>query len=112
MGLKTFTVPLDVKLGVVHRLIREWRGRARSGGPEDAEIYDALKSIFADLQGRQQSTRSNALGELGRILDRVLRSKTGTNYDENQLQDLARHVINKWPTISQALEVYGEEGAE
>lgn len=112
MGLKTSTVSLDEKIYVVDQLIYDWRKDARSGDPETVRIHTTLKAIFADLQARQQLPTSNALGELRRILDRVLKSKTSLGYDENQLGELAKHVINKWPTISQALEQFGEESRE
>ena len=111
MSLKTFMISLDDKIRVIDRVIAEAR---RDAKVDDAiaERLPALKSIAADLEARREYPRSHALGELERILDRVLRSKTANGYDENQLNNLARHIINRWPFISQALEQFGEESAE
>ena len=112
MSLKTFRISLSDKIKVVDLLIADARRAARDGDESASERWRALKSVAADLEARRGYPRSNALGELERILDRVQRSKTPLGYDQNQLADLARHVISKWPFISQALERFGEEGAE
>src|ERR1700756_3445260 len=112
MSLTTFTISLDDKIAVIERLIIQAKIGRDAGNALAAERLAILKSIIADLQARKELPRSNALGDLERILDRVKRSKTALGYDSGQLNDLARHVINRWPTISQALELYGEESAE
>jgi len=112
MSVKTATISLDDKLAVTETLIRAFRDRARNGDQNSILIYESLKSIAADLHARQAFPTSNALGELRRKIERVQASKTALGYDEGRLTDLANHVINKWPFISQALERFGEESAE
>lgn len=112
MKAKTCTITLDQKIEVMDLVIRSIRPRAREGDPEAIRQHEALKAIAADLQARQSFPTSNALGELRRKIDRVSRSKTVLGYSDNLLADLAYHVINKWPFISQAMERFGEERAE
>lgn len=111
MSLHNSMLTLDEKIRVVDLLIADTRRQAKHDQVA-AEHLKTLKAIAADLEARRGCPRSNALGELERILSRVLQSKTRLGYDEHQLADLARHVINKWPFIRQALERFGEEGAE
>jgi hypothetical protein len=105
-------VSLEQKLVAVEMEVAEARhGRRDPGSPAQAH-YEALKSIAKDLQARMELPRSNALGELERAIERLIRSKTGLGYDEGHMNAVAQVVVNKWPTISMALERFGEESCE
>lgn len=77
-----------------------------------AVISENLKAIAADLRGRQTLPRSQVLGELERALYQLQRSKTALGYDEGKMIAVANVIVNKWPTIRQALEQFGEEASE
>jgi len=105
------TLSIEDKLAVVEAVIRSMRPNGRQD-PEAARSYEALKAVAADLRARLEHPRSNALGSLGRALAAVKASKGPLGYDQGKLLQVANIVINKWPTISQALEQFGEESAE
>jgi hypothetical protein len=110
MSLHTFTI--EEKLEVVEDAIKEARGfrAARRAGAN--RRYELLKSIAADLRGRQELPRNNTLGQLDRALRAAAASNSGHGYEVGKLIQVAETVISKWPTISQALEQFGEETAE
>lgn len=103
---------IDEKIEVLGFEIERARAARRSPGSEAHRRYEVLKAISNDLRGRQQLPRSNALGELERAIQRAIGSKTALGYDAGRLADIANVVVNKWATISQALEQFGEESAE
>ncbi len=113
MSVGIFTI--DDKIAAVDMEIKEIREEARQQ-PEGAPLrrhHEILKAICADLRARQDLPRNNALGDLGRQLERMKRLKPiGGQYDQGLLNELALTVVSKWPVISQALEQFGEETAE
>jgi hypothetical protein len=75
--------------------------------------FEILKAIAADLRVRVDMPRSHALGVLARGIESARRTKGARGgYDPGMLIALAQTLINKWPTVSQALESFGEESAE
>lgn len=104
-------ITLEEKLAVVEKAINDLRKKARVD-PVHKKNFETLKSIAADLRARIEFPTSNARGELGRALALVKQSKTALGYDQGRLLHVANIVISKWPTISQALEQFGEESAE
>lgn len=112
MSSKDFFV--DEKLAAIEEIIVSERSRARANGTSarGAARYEALKAIAADLRGRQKHARSHTLGEITRRIASVKASKTSLGYSSGQMEALANTIISKWPTISQALEQFGEESAE
>lgn len=101
---------IDEKVEAIERVIVMARENGvRSSHPD---FFDTLKAIAADLRARQELPRNNALGELERAIARMKNSKTDLGYDERLMVAVANVVINKWSTIQQALENFGEESAE
>lgn len=111
MALKLFTI--EEKLAAVRAEIVAQRSVARPPGSAAQRHYDILKSIAADLQGRLELPRNNALGDLSRSMERMVQSKTELGYyDVERMAQVATVVISKWPIITQALENFGEVSAE
>lgn len=105
-------ITLEEKLAVIDAVLDDLRPKARADRRLMA-LYEPLQAIAADLRGRQELPRSQALGELHRALERMKASKTSLgNYDQARLAEVANVVVRKWPTIQQALEQFGEESAE
>lgn len=104
-------ITIEEKLAVVEKAISDLRRKARQD-PVHRANSEILKAIAADLRARIEFPRSNALGELTRALTLAKAKKTDLGYDHNSLVYVANVVIHKWPTISQALEQFGEESAE
>jgi hypothetical protein len=109
MSLHVLT--LEEKLAVVQSAINAVRKKARLD-PVAKKNFEALKAVAADLEARIAFPTSNTLGSLRRGLELVKQSKTALGYDQGRLLHVANIVISKWPTISQALEQFGEESAE
>lgn len=103
---------LDQKLSAMDIEIKEARVGRRDPGSALQHQYEVLKSIAADLRARQQCPRSNTLGQLERQIELVRKSGTALGYDQMRLMELANLIINRWPTVSQALEIFGEESCE
>lgn len=112
MSLKTTMLPLSEKIRALEFVARNLRVGARAGNAQAAENYEALKAILVDLQARLPISRSDALVEIERALDAVLRSKTALGYDEGRLIHLAATVIRRWPTVRLALEQFEKEPVE
>jgi predicted esterase len=110
MTLNLFSI--EDKIAVIEAEIAEARQFRREPGSPMQRHYQILKAIAADLRARAEHPRSNALGALERELTRLRSSKTALGYDQGRIIELATLVVSKWPTISQALERYGEESAE
>lgn len=103
-------MPIEAKVEAMERaiiLLRKQGYRA-----SDREFYADLKAVAADLRARADRPRNLALGELDRAMDALQRSKTALGYDEGKMIAVAQIVVGKWPTIQQALEMWGEESAE
>lgn len=108
-------VSLDDKIAAIACEIDRARRADRPPGSAAQRHYDALKAVCADLRGRQDTIRSQTLGELGRLLQKMKdepRIMEGRHYDHNRMIAVANLVVGRWPTISQALEQFGEESAE
>jgi hypothetical protein len=108
-------VSLEDKIAAVSREIDEARRMDRPPGSAAQMHYDVLKAICADLRGRRELPRSNTLGELGRLLKKMKdgpRVQEGRHYEPNLMIAVANFVAGRWPTISQALERFGEESVE
>lgn len=103
MSLYIFTA--EQKLIALQRLIRD----IKSAG---ATPPDVLKAIAADYEARADVNRGRALGELSRALIKVSRSKTPLGYSTTSQVTAAQQLIRWWPTVQQALEMFGEESAE
>ncbi len=101
----------EEKLAVIQAAISATRKKARTD-PVHRKNFEVLKAVAADLEARIAFPTSNTLGSLRRGLDLVKQSKTALGYDQGRLLHVANIVISKWPTISQALEQFGEESAE
>lgn len=110
MSIKVY--PLLDKIDAMAVEIEESRKARRAPGSAEHRHYEILKAISADLRGRQQLPRNNTLGEIERALDQLKQSRTPEGYDTGQMIRFANLLVNKWPTISQALEHFGEESAE
>lgn len=104
-------ITLEEKLAVVEKAITDLRKKARQD-PVHRQNSETLKAIAADLRARIELPRSNALGELTRALTLAKAKKTALGYEHNWMIYVANIIIHKWPTISQALEQFGEESAE
>ena len=104
MSLHTFTI--EEKIEVVERLIVSLRHQRNGAAMEQADI---LRAIAADLRSRGDLPRSLALGELERAIARIKRSHTGLGYSDTAMRAAAETLVNKWPTVRQALEKFGEE---
>ena len=103
-------ISLEQKITTIDKMLDTLReAGVRS---QDPEQFATMAAIAADLRGRQQLTRSQTLGELTRALGRLERSKTALGYEAGRLVEVANLLISKWPTVSQALEQFGEETAE
>jgi hypothetical protein len=108
-------VSLEDKIAAMGEAIDRARRADRPPGSVSQLHYDALKAVCADLRGRQELPRSQTLGELGRLLLRMKdgpRVQEGRHYEPNRMIAVANFVAGRWPTISQALELFGEESAE
>ncbi len=105
--MSTHTLTPEEKLRVVELVIQTMR----PDGRKDPNLL-ALKEVAADLRARCDLPRNNTLGSLARALELVKQSKTALGYDQGRLINVANIVVNKWATISQALEQFGEESAE
>lgn len=111
MSPRGFTI--EEKVSALHVEIVKARGFPRPPGSNAQRHYEILKSIAADLRGRQELPRNNTLGEIGRMIERMRDGpRPERGYDPNRLCALANYVVGKWPMISQALEQFGEESAE
>lgn len=107
-------ISLEEKLAAVMFAADEARRQFRPPGSMAQRRYETLKAVAADLRQRQELPRNQTLGELTRrlqIMKDAPRSEVG-HYDNGQLVGVANFVISRWPTISQALELFGEESAE
>lgn len=110
MSLKSF--PIEDMLTAIDIEIAEARSARRDPGSAAHRHYEVLKAIAGDLRGRQALPRSNALGEMERAIFQAIRSKSSSGYDDGKMNAIAQVVINKWHTIRQALERFGEESSE
>lgn len=112
MALQTYT--LEDKIAALAIEISEARKFRREPGSAMQRHYEILKAISADLRAREELPRNNTLGAMTREMERLLISKVdgASGYPVARMQDLAQLVIGRWPTISQALELFGEESAE
>lgn len=106
MALRMFS--LEQKIETLDFVIDFFRGDVG----RHAVATETIKSIVSDLRGRQALPRSQTLGELERALFWLQRSKTALGYDEGKMIAVANIIVNKWPTIRQALEQFGEEPPE
>ena len=113
MSFKNFTI--DEKRLAIERavVVLKKHGYRKT----DPDFYRAFTSVLADLATRAEYPRCNTLGQLDRALTTLVtfrnrEEKDLGGYDKGQLIALAMLVISKWPTISQALEQFGEESAE
>jgi hypothetical protein len=104
-------VSLEDKLAALELVLDRARTGYRPPGSDAQRHYEALKALGSDLRARIEFPRSNALGELTRALERMIESKV-RHYDDIRMIHVANVLINKWPTVSQALERFGEESAE
>lgn len=103
MALKLYT--LEEKIAAVEKVLDFLEGKDPVSKP--------LVAIAIDLKGRQDLPRSAARGEMERSLQRAVAGKDEAgNYTDKDLRFIANTVIQYWPTISQALEQFGEESAE
>ena len=109
MSLKTNMLPLEEKIRIVEAVARNFRVGGRSGNMIAAEYYEGLKAVLVDLQAQLPVARADALVEIERALDGVLRSKTALGYDEGKMIHLAATIIRWWPTIRPALEQFEKE---
>lgn len=98
---------LDEKLAAVERLIPLYRAIGRAKG--DDGTYGALKAIAADLRARLDHPRGDASCEILRALTLVQTSRTERGYDLDALTHLAEVLNNRWPLVSQALELFGRD---
>lgn len=105
-------VSLQEKMLAVEKAIDRARAGRRDPGSDAQSHYEALKSVAKDIQARMELPAAEALVELARALENLVRSKTALGYDEGKMNAVAQVVVNKWPTISMALERFGEESAE
>lgn len=104
---------IEDKLEALDMEIAERRTARRQPGSAMHRQYEILKSVAADLRARQELPRNNALGAMERELVRLKSTVTPEGfYDPNRSRELVNIVVSKWPTISQALEQFGEETAE
>lgn len=103
---------LDDKLAALDIEIKEARQGRRDPGSALHHQYEVLKAIADDVRVRQQLPRSNLLGSLEREVSRLRGSKTAAGFDLGRMTELANLIVSRWPTISQALEQFGEESAE
>jgi hypothetical protein len=112
MSPRLYTI--EEKIGAVDSEIRRIR---KEGFPPNSAAQrhcDILKSVCADLRAREEFPRSNTLGEMTRLLQKVKDEPRGENngYDHGRLIAFANYTIGNWPIISMALEAYGELSAE
>lgn len=106
-------VSLEDKIKALDTEIVEARRVDRPPGSAAQHHYEALKSLAADVRARMDFPRSNALGELERAIARMIKSKTvPLGYDRNMMSEVANVLVNKWPAVSQALEMFGEQSCE
>jgi hypothetical protein len=112
MSLTTFSI--EEKIEALRVAIVDAQQKNRPPGSAAQKRYDLLKSIAADLRGRQELPRNNTLGELSRLLVKIKETprEGRAGYDHGRMVALANAVIGRWTTISQALESYGEESQE
>ena len=107
MSLKVYSI--DDKIKTVEEVLVA----LRQSGRRHTRDHAVLTTIVRDLRARRDFPRSNTLGALEREMRSVIASKAGINgYDQGQLIHLGNMVVSRWPTISQALERYGEESQE
>lgn len=104
---------IEEKIRAVDVEINEARKFRREPGSAIQRHYEVLKAVAADLRARQHLPRNNTLGRLERELsDMTERRAPEGAYQPGHLVKFANTVISRWPTISQALEQFGEESAE
>ena len=106
MGLKVFS--FDEKIS----LLDDYLFDMRKTGRRYTEEHAILASIAKDLRARRDFPKNNTLGSLEREICTVLASKKEGGYDHGRLVHLGHMVVSRWPTISQALECFGEESCE
>jgi uncharacterized membrane protein YccC len=108
MALKLFS--LDDKIGAMHVELVDARRANRSPGSAAQRQYEILKAIAADLRGRQELPRNNTLGELSRSLQKMKDApRNGPAFDRDYMTTIVNIIVNRWPTISQALERFGDD---
>lgn len=111
MSLHLFTI--DEKIEAVEAEIERARQFRKEQGTEMRRHYDVLKAVARDLKARQVYPRSNTLGSLQRQVANAVKGKVQNGgYREGHLVEIGHTVMGRWPTISQALEQFGEESAE
>lgn len=106
MGIKVFTI--EEKIELIEDIIVFLRKRGNRGDEQHAILIALVK----DLRARRDFPRSNTLGALSREVRSVLDSGDDFDKRHGRLIHLGNMVLNRWPTISQALEQWGEESAE
>jgi hypothetical protein len=110
MILHLFTI--EEKIDAIEAELKWSRSARREPGSREQRHHELLKAIAADLRARQTLPRNNALGDLSRTLEKMKSSKTALGYEQGKMIEVANVVVSKWPVISQALELFGEESAE
>lgn len=95
------------KLEEVERLVRNIRVRARPFSDAERRRFDVLKAVCADLRGRIHGAPSAALHDVQGRIDVAINTKTVLGYNDHALRQLGEGVLTRWPTIRQALELFG-----
>lgn len=106
-------ISIEDKIAVLDKVINIVRKWDRSPGSEAQQQYEALKSLAVDLRGRLEAPRSQTLGELTRLLQKMKDAPRDNGfYSRDYVTAIVNTVVSRWGTISQALELFGEESAE
>lgn len=109
MTLREFTIDEQIEqLDAVISGLRQVSVGRRPTMIVSRRTLDALKSIAADLRGRQPQNANVALIEIGRRINAALRSKdAGGRFDDATIAMLGHELIGRWPCVRQALQNLG-----
>lgn len=107
MSLRNSTVTNEQKLQIVEGLIvREELDARRYGKRQHTDRAMALKCIAGEIRARLETKRDQAQADIEERLAATLTSRSGPNYAQGQLAQLAITVIQHWPLLRQALESF------
>jgi hypothetical protein len=105
MSLNVSTLAQQIE--AIEQVIIAHRRRGEPAG--NAEMFEALTAIAADLRARSKLPNSAALTELEKVLFRMKAGKTSHGwYDEGKMVAVANVVVANWHVIRQALERFSE----
>lgn len=94
----------DDRLAELDHMIRSLK--AAGVQPERIAVYSSLAS---EVRARRPGIAADALRELSRRMDDLVKTKTALGYNSGALCGIAQELIGRWAVVKLALELF-EEG--